>query len=88
MFSEETVIGDKTFSNVIAVNNPQASRRLVLACHYDSKMMDGFYGTIDSAVPCSIMLNFAKSLRRVFDASKVSQFCYRPSITILPTNIN
>ncbi|VDL18204.1 unnamed protein product [Hymenolepis diminuta] len=69
-FTDLTVIGYKSFSNIIAINNPGATRRLVLACHYDSKLMHGFYGTIDSAVPCAIMVNIANSLSKIFDSSQ------------------
>ncbi|KAM3175645.1 hypothetical protein ACTXT7_008085 [Hymenolepis weldensis] len=69
-FTNLTVIGYKSFSNIIAINNPSAIRRLVLACHYDSKLMHGFYGTIDSAVPCAIMVNIADSLSKIFDSSR------------------
>ncbi|VDO15258.1 unnamed protein product [Rodentolepis nana] len=70
-FTNLTVIGDVTFRNIIAINNRRASRRLVLACHYDSKMIQNFYGTIDSAVSCAIMVNIAVSLSKVLDSSEV-----------------
>uniref|UniRef100_A0A0R3VT56 glutaminyl-peptide cyclotransferase n=1 Tax=Taenia asiatica TaxID=60517 RepID=A0A0R3VT56_TAEAS len=69
-FTELTVIGTKTFTNIVAVNRPRASRRIVLSCHYESKLMRNFYGTIDSAVPCSIIVNVAASLIRIFQSSK------------------
>nr|CDS31630.1 glutaminyl peptide cyclotransferase [Hymenolepis microstoma] len=69
-FTNLTVIGNVTFRNIIAINNRYAARRLVLACHYDSKMIKNFYGTIDSAVSCAIMVNIADSLSKVFDSSK------------------
>ncbi|KAL5109408.1 Glutaminyl-peptide cyclotransferase [Taenia crassiceps] len=69
-FTEHTVIGIKTFTNIVAVNRPHASRRIVLSCHYESKLMRNFYGTIDSAVPCSIIVNIAESLIRIFQSSK------------------
>lgn len=37
-FSGNTPIGSKRFTNIIATLDPNAKRRLVLACHYDSKM--------------------------------------------------
>ncbi|KAM7535673.1 hypothetical protein Aperf_G00000094172 [Anoplocephala perfoliata] len=69
-FSESTVVGDKTFTNILAINDPRASRRLVLSCHYESKLLKGFYGTIDSAVPCSIIVNIGESLIKLFNFSK------------------
>ena len=49
------------FTSVIATVNPNAPRKLVLACHYESKIMkDGaFLAATDSAVPCAMMLNLA-----------------------------
>ncbi|KAI6213059.1 Glutaminyl-peptide cyclotransferase [Aphelenchoides besseyi] len=38
-FEAQTPMGKKKFRNLIATFNPKASRRLVLACHYDSKIM-------------------------------------------------
>lgn len=73
-FTESTVIGNKTFTNIVAVNRPHASRRIVLSCHYESKLMLNFYGTIDSAVPCSIIVNIAESLIRTFQSSEVRHF--------------
>jgi len=65
-FSEDTPLGMKNFHNIIATLNPDAPRRLVLACHYDSKYYPStrkhknkFVGAIDSAVPCSMMINLA-----------------------------
>ena len=37
-FTQETVIGEKTFRNIIATRNPRSPRRLVLAAHYDTKI--------------------------------------------------
>lgn len=55
--------GATTFTNVIATLNPAAKRRLVLACHYDSKVTpQNFLGAIDSAVPCSMMIEIAIAL--------------------------
>lgn len=65
---QPTPIGVKNFVNVIATLDPEAPRRLVLACHYDSKILDdtgrtGFLGATDSAVPCSQMINLAQVLK-------------------------
>ncbi len=36
-----TVVGQMEFHNIVATHNPDAPRRLVLACHYDSKVTPG-----------------------------------------------
>ena len=36
-----TVVGQMDFHNIIATLDPVATRRLVLACHYDSKVTPG-----------------------------------------------
>ncbi|KAJ8044688.1 Glutaminyl-peptide cyclotransferase [Holothuria leucospilota] len=56
------------FVNVVATLRPDIKRRLVLACHYDSKYFaprqDGkvFIGATDSAVPCAMLLDLASNL--------------------------
>ncbi|XP_076443019.1 glutaminyl-peptide cyclotransferase-like [Babylonia areolata] len=58
--------GHRRFTNVVATLNPNRSRRVVVACHYDSKLMPGpqaFVGATDSAVPCALMLDSALQLR-------------------------
>lgn len=73
-FSSNTPHGRKTFENVIATLDPKAPRRLVLACHYDSKYSkDGqFIGATDSAVPCAMMITLAKDLAPKLDQLKSS----------------
>ncbi|KAI6237557.1 Glutaminyl-peptide cyclotransferase [Aphelenchoides besseyi] len=63
-FEAQTPMGKKKFRNLIATFNPKASRRLVLACHYDSKIMknETFIGATDSAVPCAMLLDLAITL--------------------------
>ncbi|XP_067644789.1 glutaminyl-peptide cyclotransferase-like isoform X2 [Eurosta solidaginis] len=59
------ILGNITFSNIIGILNPNAHDFLALACHYDSKYFKddpGFVAATDSAVPCAIMLNTAKTL--------------------------
>jgi len=52
--SDRTPHGVKDFTNVIATLDPEAPRRLVIACHYDSLIKpEGFLGATDSAVPCA-----------------------------------
>ncbi|XP_044253790.1 glutaminyl-peptide cyclotransferase-like isoform X2 [Tribolium madens] len=68
------IFGAVTFKNIVASPNPQAERFLVLACHYDSKYFPNavFVGAIDSAVPCAMMLEIAKTLSRELDRVKDS----------------
>ncbi|CAG5136438.1 unnamed protein product [Candidula unifasciata] len=64
-FRSLTPFGGVTFSNIIATLYPAATKRVVIACHYDSKYMPGrlrFLGASDSAVPCSIMMDTARYL--------------------------
>lgn len=70
-FEESTIIGKKSFSSIVATNNALAPRRIVLACHYESKMIEGFFGTIDSAIPCAIILNIVKSLQKELRSYRV-----------------
>lgn len=64
--------GRLTFKNIVGTLNPDADRFLVLACHYDSKYFKNevFVGAIDSAVPCAMMLNLAKVLKKDLDVFK------------------
>lgn len=68
-FDDNTPLGVKNFANIIATHNPNAERFLILACHYDSKLFDQFVflGAIDSAVPCAIMINIAKTLQHLLN---------------------
>ncbi|XP_056587195.1 glutaminyl-peptide cyclotransferase [Triplophysa dalaica] len=62
--------GPVSFSNVLAVLDPTAPRRLLLACHCDSKSIPTdpgdpqkvFVGASDSAVPCAMMLELVTAL--------------------------
>jgi len=71
-FSDNTPLGRKEFENIIATLDPNARRRLVLACHYDSKFSkdDAFIGATDSAVPCAMMITLARDLAPQLDALK------------------
>lgn len=71
-FYDNTPIGSLKFSNVIAKLNPQATRYLTLACHYDSKYMPGieFVGAIDSAVPCAQLINTAEVMQEQLNTLK------------------
>lgn len=64
-FYEQTPnLGKLKFTNVIARLNPEATRFLTLACHYDSKYFKNFnfVGATDSAVPCAMLIHLAKVL--------------------------
>ncbi|KAM4589791.1 glutaminyl-peptide cyclotransferase-like a [Fundulus diaphanus] len=69
-FQSPTPRGKVTFTNVIGVLDPTAPRRLLLACHYDSKALPAdqrapgkvFLGASDSAVPCAMILELVASL--------------------------
>ncbi|KIY50783.1 hypothetical protein FISHEDRAFT_37909 [Fistulina hepatica ATCC 64428] len=71
-FNDTTPLGQKTFTNIIATKDPAASRRVVLAAHFDSKYFeppnDEFVGATDSAAPCAMMLDLAKVLNPLLDA--------------------
>lgn len=77
-FVSQTPYGPLPFTNLIATLNPSAKRRLVLACHYDSKYYPTdwhgreFQGATDSAVPCAMMLELARALDEELKAQKVS----------------
>ncbi len=72
-FTTDTVLGEKTFTNVIATLDPAAPRKLVLACHYDSKYMPHmreFVAATDSAVPCAMMLDLARLMNDMLHKSR------------------
>lgn len=76
-FVSHTPYGPLPFTNLIATLNPSARRRLVIACHYDSKYYPPqwhgreFQGATDSAVPCAMMLELARALDEELKAHKV-----------------
>ena len=71
-FTDQTPLGRKKFTNIIATQDPTAPRRLVIACHYDSKIEPaGFLAATDSAVPCAMMMNLAQTMRK--DLTKLRQ---------------
>lgn len=68
-----TIVGQVPFNNIIATLNPDAPRRLVIVCHYDSKSTpQGFLGATDSAVPCAQMLNLAHTMQMDLNDQKTS----------------
>lgn len=73
-FDHNTVIGPVTFTNIIATLDPNAARRMVIACHYDSKVTPrGFLAATDSAVPCAQMINLAHTLKAELQSTKNKQ---------------
>lgn len=75
-FVSGTPYGRLPFNNIVATLNPSAKRRLVLACHHDSKYYSPqwqreFHGATDSAVPCAMMLELAQALDEELKAQKV-----------------
>ncbi|KAL3110968.1 hypothetical protein niasHT_017141 [Heterodera trifolii] len=73
-FMAHTPMGVKRFHNLVATFDPLIHRRLVLACHYDSKIIPGkvFIGATDSALPCALLLDIAKTLGPLL-ASRTNQ---------------
>lgn len=69
-FHSLTPRGQVKFTNIIATLDPSAPRRLLLACHYDSKALPPdpvapdrvFLGASDSAIPCAMILELVSSL--------------------------
>lgn len=72
-FIDQTPLGQMNFTNIIVRANPNAKRYLTIACHYDSKLMEGFVAATDSAVPCAIMMNIASSLKDYMQSVKNSE---------------
>uniref|UniRef100_A0A3P9I4K2 Glutaminyl-peptide cyclotransferase n=1 Tax=Oryzias latipes TaxID=8090 RepID=A0A3P9I4K2_ORYLA len=83
-FMSHTPYGPLPFTNLIATLNPSARRRLVIACHYDSKYYPPqwhgreFQGATDSAVPCAMMLELARALDEELKAHKTQN----PNLTL------
>lgn len=76
-FDQDTVIGPKRFTNIIATANPSAKKFLLLTAHYDSKMLkdnEEFIGASDSAVPCGMIMSIAKNLD-LDELKKVREGC-------------
>lgn len=76
-FSANTPIGETSFTNIVATLDPHVDRRLILAAHYDSKIVGGtrtttrFLGATDSALPCALLLDLAHSLNSKLQTRKV-----------------
>ncbi|KJE98286.1 glutaminyl cyclase [Capsaspora owczarzaki ATCC 30864] len=67
-FNDSTPLGVRPFKNIVAtLERPGATRRFVLAAHYDSKYFAPpvkFIGATDSAAPCAIMLHLAELISK------------------------
>jgi len=76
-FADNTPYGRKTFTNIIAIQNPSSLRRLTLACHFDSKYFEEFefIGATDSAVPCALLLDIARHLNDAFPSVRIVHSC-------------
>ncbi|KAI8847720.1 hypothetical protein BC829DRAFT_476083, partial [Chytridium lagenaria] len=63
-FEAQTPKGKWPFNNIIVTKDANAPRRIVLAAHFDSKLFEqfDFIGATDSAVPCAILMDVAKTL--------------------------
>ncbi|XP_067901409.1 glutaminyl-peptide cyclotransferase-like [Heterodontus francisci] len=85
-FQDAIPDGTVTFSNIISILNPSAKRRLVLACHYDSKYYNKWWysrvyvGATDSAVPCAMMLELARALDNLL--LEMKDISDRPDLTL------
>lgn len=72
-FEATTPLGKKNMTNIVLTRDPHASRKLVLAAHYDSKYFPphspeaGFIGATDSAFPCALLVDIAMSLDAKLD---------------------
>ena len=63
-FTDYTPLGRKRFTNIVATQNISATRRLILACHYDSKYIPEFeyIGALDAAASCAMIMDVAHQL--------------------------
>ena len=71
-FNDSTPYGMKTFTNIIATLDPEVDRRLVLAAHYDSKLIKNFLGATDSALSVALLLDLALTLDQKLRDRQVS----------------
>uniref|UniRef100_A0A672SVF2 Glutaminyl-peptide cyclotransferase n=1 Tax=Sinocyclocheilus grahami TaxID=75366 RepID=A0A672SVF2_SINGR len=89
-FVSSTPQGKVTFTNVLAVLDPTAPRRLLLACHHDSKILPAdpknpkrvFVGASDSAIPCAMILELATALDTQLKALKLQPKVCRSAVTL------
>lgn len=73
-FVSSTPYGWRQFNNIVATLDERAPRRLVVACHYDSKYFrrGKFVGATDSAVPCAMILDLAKAFDHLLAQRQVA----------------
>jgi glutaminyl-peptide cyclotransferase len=99
-FSEETPLGLKGFTNLIAtlpsLSSPTSSslpsldrrqhKELVMAAHYDSKHFTEFefVGATDSAVPCALLLDLARTLPLIVEGRNQRITSFSPSVLFSP----
>ena len=57
------------FKNILAHLNPDAPRRGIFACHYETARTVGssYVGGHDAGAPCAMLLNLATTMTSVFD---------------------
>lgn len=69
-FNETTPYGVKPFNNIVVTKHIGAPRKLILAAHFDSKYFKDFdfIGATDSAVPCAILVDVAKTLNHYLES--------------------
>jgi glutaminyl-peptide cyclotransferase len=77
-FVASTPKGPLPMANLVFTQNPLALERIVLAAHYDSKLvaMDGkkgeegvFVGATDSALPCAMIVELCRALTKQLEGS-------------------
>lgn len=66
LLKDEHINGGQTeFSNVIGYSTKDAEKYVVLTAHFDSKLTPkDFLGAVDSAVPCTMILNMMDNLNQ------------------------
>ena len=80
-FEDSTPLGTKPFINIIATMDSHLDKRLVLAAHYDSKILKPsssgkqFLGATDSALPVALLLDMALTLDSKLKDRMVSRGC-------------
>ncbi|CAH7686205.1 glutaminyl-peptide cyclotransferase [Phakopsora pachyrhizi] len=72
-FTDQTPLGPRKFTSQIFTHDPQASHRVILSAHIDSKILgddpdrNSFIGATDSAAPVAIILSIVKALSPILD---------------------
>jgi hypothetical protein len=62
-FIDNTPLGPKRFTNVIATHDPDASRRVVLSAHFDSKYFSSYpHNQVSQILPQMIHLRCEQSV--------------------------